>query len=340
MQTLDHIVSLATGLAPSGFRIVLRPPLDYQSNRLYDVWASNRHLIAKEFVKPDEMVDAPAREFRALQLLAPLDIAPQPVFFRPELGPVVVYEFMEGEMWDRRHPTPSELAELAALWLQINALPTDGLWISRGHEQSWHEVEARFRGVFQQYLDWTTAAFPVRQRAAQICLDLLEARQSVTRGLAGAEPVLCFCRSDQRFANVIRRRDGRLGMIDWEDSGLRDPARDLADVMMHPNQEDLLTTDEWQAFLRPYLAGRGVSDPSLVERVHLYLALFPIYWLAVLIRRGMQLTQQGQPTGWTVNGLAATQRLRRYLARALAWPNRHFHRQLEDVADVEFFPAR
>jgi thiamine kinase-like enzyme len=28
-----------------------------------------------------------------------------------------------------------------------------------------------------------------------------------------------FCRADPRFANVITRPDGRLAMVDWEDSG-------------------------------------------------------------------------------------------------------------------------
>jgi len=59
----------------------------------------------------------------------------------------------------------------------------------------------------------------------------------------------CFCRSDARFANVIARPDGRVGLVDWEDSGLRDPARELADLLHHPNQEDLIDAEGWQPFL-------------------------------------------------------------------------------------------
>jgi hypothetical protein len=55
------------------------PPLAHHSNRLIDAWSGGQHLIVKEFLKPDEFDGAPAREYRALQLLAPLDIAPQPV---------------------------------------------------------------------------------------------------------------------------------------------------------------------------------------------------------------------------------------------------------------------
>jgi hypothetical protein len=169
-------------------------------------------------------------------------------------------------------------------------------------------------------------------------LELMDARHDTVLALAEIPPVLCFCRSDARFANVISRPDGRLGMVDWEDSGLRDPARDVADLQAHANQEDLLSPAEWEAFLRPYLAARSVADPTLSERIHLYLAIFPIFWLWLLIGRGLSLANSGKLGGWTISGLPPNQRLRRYLARAIAWPDRVFHRQLALLADVTFFP--
>lgn len=111
-DSLQHIIEQAIG---QKVQISLRPPLTFQSNRLFDVWVNGRHLIAKEFLKPEEEPDAPAREFGALQLLEPLNIAPRPVFYDPEIAPVVVYEFMAGEMWDRKRPSPHELAQLAQL---------------------------------------------------------------------------------------------------------------------------------------------------------------------------------------------------------------------------------
>jgi len=341
-DTLEATVADATGLPLTAITASLRPPLGIQSNRLYDVWAGDRHLIAKEFLKPAEFEDAPIHEYRALQLLAPLDIAPQPVLFRPPtgpLGPVVVYEFMEGEMWDRRHPTPSELAQLAEVWLKISAVSAQGLWMSRGHDRSFDENEARFRAQFQAYAAWVEAEFPPGQRAVELCFTLLESRRTVTRQLEDYDPSLCFCRADARFANVIRRPDGRLGLVDWEDSGLLDPAKALADIMTHPNQEDLVLLDEWQAFLRPYLAGQGKLDPDLPDRLHLYLALLPVFWLAVLAREGLHRVGTEQLASWRVNGLPANERLRRYLARALAWPEMDFAEQMEALADVELFPS-
>jgi hypothetical protein len=133
-------------------------------------------------------------------------------------------------------------------------------------------------------------------------------------------------------------------LIDWEDSGLRDPARDLADAMTHPYQEDLLASDEWKALLEPYLAVRGEVDPQLAHRVHLYLALFPAFWLSNLIRAGLLFASQqaakiGQSSGEHSHGMSVNARLRRYLARGLAWPETDFTKDLEAVADVLFFPV-
>jgi aminoglycoside phosphotransferase (APT) family kinase protein len=171
----------------------------------------------------------------------------------------------------------------------------------------------------------------------------MERCRPVFRELEACDPVLCFCRSDPRFANVIRRPDGRLGLVDWEDSGLRDPARDLADVVTHPNQEDLLAFDQWRALLEPYLAVRGTIDPQLAHRVRLYLAIFPAFWLASLIRGALRSastgTQAAGLSGQRSHGMPLNDKLRRYLARGLAWPETDFTDQLESLADTVFFPT-
>jgi aminoglycoside phosphotransferase (APT) family kinase protein len=339
---LRTIVAQATGLDPEAVRISLRQPLDYQSNRLYDAWAGERHLIVKEFLKAAEYEDAPRREFRALALLAPLDVAPQPVSFKPDptpgLGPAVVYEFMEGQPWGRRKPSAAELGQLAALWLQINAVQSDDLWLSRGYERPLHEYEAQFTAIFTDYAAWAEAAYPPGRQAVGLCFGLFDKARAATHELLNHAPPLCFCRSDPRFANVIARPDGRLGLVDWEDCGLRDPARDLADIVTHPNQEDLLAWDEWQPLLQPYVAGRSEVDPQLEHRMHLYLAIFPLFWLAIGMRHGLRKARAGELASWQVNRLPVNERMRRHLAHALAWPEVDLAGQLEALADITFFP--
>jgi aminoglycoside phosphotransferase (APT) family kinase protein len=318
--------------------IALRSSLTHQSNLLYDVWVDGRHLIAKEFLKPDELDTAPAREFHALQRVAALDIAPQPVFYDPELGPVVLYEYLEGEMWDRRTPVADDLVKLAQLWTTLHALPTEGLWVAHGSDQSPAEIVARFRRGFTEIAEWYARRFPPGVRGARLCLEILESRLPLIKEFEQHRPVVCFCRSDARFANVIARPDGRLGMVDWEDSGLRDPARDLTDLVTAADQEDLVDWAGWQPFLAEYLSQRKQQDPGLEARLHLYLAVFPLFWLLILMQAGVRQAEAGTLAGWSINGLPANLRLRRYLARAAAWPKLDFETELADFEDIMFFP--
>jgi aminoglycoside phosphotransferase (APT) family kinase protein len=339
---IERVLGPALGVSPATLRLVLRPAMDHQSNRLYDLWASGRRLIVKEYLKPDEFAVAPVREHRALRLLASFDIAPQPVYVYPtagpDHGPLVVYEWLTGDMWNRRRPTATDLGRLAELWLATQSVTAACDWHARGSERTLAEAAAEFADLIDGYATWTETAFPAGRRAAALATDLLRRRQPVVDSLAADVPALRFCRSDQRFANVIARPDGRLGLVDWEDSGLRDPARDVADLLNHANQEDLLSWDDWQAFLIPYLAAQRATDPDLEDRVRRYLAIFPMYWLSVLLDRGMRHAREGTLVGWTINGLPANDRLRRYLARGLAWPATEFDRELDRLAGVSFFP--
>jgi len=334
-EVLRNVASKASGLPPAGLTILPRNPLEIQSNRLYDIHADHRHLIAKEYILPNELQEAPVREFKALQLLSSLDIAPQPVFFEPSIAPIVVYEYMEGEMWDRRKPEGKDLANLAKSWLKIHSVPSD--WLSRGSERSLDEIEAGLRERIAEYTGWVTKEFEPGRRAAAICQELLDSRHKLVQELACLNSTLYFCRSDPRFANVIQRPDGRIGFVDWEDSGLRDPARELADILMHPNQEDLESWAEWKEFLEPYIAVQGKVDDSLVERMRIYLAIFPIFWLTNLMSRGIRLASVGKLDGWKVNGVPGNVRMRRFLARALAWPDMNYADQLDTLGEVKFF---
>ena len=309
--------------------------MPHQANRLYDVWAAGRHLIAKEYLS-DLDRNGPANEYRALQIVQPLDIAPQPVFYDRSVGRVVVYAFLEGEMWDRRVPSAAELEALANLWVTVQALPSEGLWVARGQALGLTESVAHLRAPIERYAAWASSGDAAQRKAADVCVIVLE------RGLADGLPLipdvapLSFCRSDARFANVIGRPDGRLGLVDWEDSGLRDPARELADLLHHPNQEDLLDAEGWRPFLDCYLPSRG-ADTGFDERLRGYLALFPVFWLGLLLSEGMRRLERRTLAGWLVNGLDPNLRMRRYVARCLTWPSLNPVDPPEDLADLTFF---
>jgi hypothetical protein len=80
-------------------------------------------------------------------------------------------------------------------------------------------------------------------------------------------------------------------------------------------------------------------DPMLPRRVELYAAIYPMMWLAYFFELGIGRAQAGTLAGWTINGLPANVRLRRYLARALAWPDPDFSSQLAELGDLPLFPS-
>ena len=100
-------VARAIGQPAYDGEITLRPATAHQSNRLYDVRVQGKHVTAKEYLRADRP-SAPRHEYDALRRLEALHLAPEPLFFDPSVGPVVVYRYMEGEMWDRRVPSAAE----------------------------------------------------------------------------------------------------------------------------------------------------------------------------------------------------------------------------------------
>ncbi len=341
LKTLKLIAAEALSTSEADIAFKNRPQLDIQSNNLYEASNGGQRIILKEFLKPDEFDESPLREFRALRLLSHLDIAPQPRAFYPlnsDHNPIVVYDYMDGKMWDRKVPSARELEQLVNLWIQMNEVQSDDLWLSRSQETSTFLIWQSVKQQFGDYSEWVENSFPLAGQAAKLAIDLWQEREETALDLTKFEIPLCFCRSDPRFANVISRPDGRLGMVDWEDSGLRDPALDLADIMIHPNQEDLLTHHQWRSFHRPYLEYRRRRDLTLDRRFHLYLGLLPVWWLSILLGEGVRKYSAGQLDQWRIHGMDPNRKLGRYLARALTWPDYDFNSMDDELADICFFP--
>ena len=201
--------------------------------------------------------------------------------------------------------------------------------------------QSTFQRLYGYPCRLASRAIPMLRSPSGVALN--RCAQALERALADGVPLIrtaapvCFCRSDARFANVIARPDGRVELVDWEDSGLRDPARELVDLLHHPNQEDLIDAEGGQPFLDRYLPGRS-ADTGFGERVRGYLALFPVFWLGVLLTEGLRRAASGTLQGWLINDLEPNQRLRRYVARGLAWPAIDPTSRLSDVADnITFF---
>jgi hypothetical protein len=128
-----------------------------------------------------------------------------------------------------------------------------------------------------------------------------------------------------------------LGFVDWEDAGLRDPALEIADLLLHTEQEDLLTQALFEPFLATYCRCMGCDLEQFSQRVGEYCRVLPLFYIVILMRYGLRLSLVGKLSGWTVNEMPANLRLQRYLARALSGSQWDYDPGA--YADVLFFPT-
>ncbi|MCI0713432.1 MAG: aminoglycoside phosphotransferase family protein [Chloroflexi bacterium] len=335
---MQSLIAHIAGVSSPDIIIQPRRSLDIQSNRLFDVFFGDKHWIAKEYLKPAEFAESPLREFQGLTLLSDLDIAPRPIHYEPHTPtthPIVIYEYMEGEMWDRRKPSPAQLRQLADVWLLQANIKAEGLWMCNGGGRvATYFVDWLNRSI-DAYRQWVDAHFPSGREAGSLTQQALHKCVAAAAALDSGSPLLCFNQSDTRFANVIQRPSNVLGLVDWEDCGLEDVGRNLAGLLLAPNQEDLLSFDEWQAFLEPVMTSQNRTMPGIEKRFWSYMLLTSMFWCGLFLSIGV-----GRTTfeGWVANGLPVEVRLQRYLARALAYPSLNFTSQLEQIRALRFFP--
>lgn len=164
VERLKDMVAQIADKNAQDIQVSLWKPIDMQFNCVYSIHFDDVHWIAKVFLAPDEFDDAPRREFAAMRLLAPYDIAPQAIHYEKHddnQKPFVIYEYMEGTMWNRNSPTAFELNQLASLWLQMNSTPVEDLWLSRGMERTGEQIAEQFAIRFQ---DYASGQQPIFQR--------------------------------------------------------------------------------------------------------------------------------------------------------------------------------
>lgn len=336
---IPEVVQRVVAAAMPGVDVLVTPRAaeTHQSNQLFHLRSSDRHFIAKQYLKEDEWESAPAREHASLQRLEALDIAPRPFFYDAKLGPVVIYEYMEGRMWGRYHPSPEEMQTLALRMAQVHQMPPDELWLAHGSEQSLAQRMAWFTRLLESYAAWSAAHYAPGERAVSLCSSLLDRAGQVLDHLYATMPPLRFCRSDPRFANVIVRPDGRLGFVDWEDAGLRDPALEVADLFLHTEQEDLLTEGDYDTFMAVYTQAMQYDREPFGRRVEEIALVLPLFYIVILMRHGLALADAGKLATWQVNEMPANIRLQRYLARGLE--GSLFDFDPAAYADLHFFPT-
>jgi hypothetical protein len=101
--------------------------------------------------------------------------------------------------------------------------------------------------------------------------------------------------SDFGFHNSMRRSDGSLAFVDFEYFGWDDPAKAIADVMLHPGMT--LTARLGHRYRARVEQALQASDPLLPQRLDLFLPAMVVLWCLILLNEFL-------PERWTRRVLA------------------------------------
>lgn len=236
------------------------------------------------------------REWAALQQLwrADLPLAPRPVAYFPD-GPLpvpaVVYGWVDGVPLTREPLTAHTLMELSnALWRihRVPRAPAPELLPAFHQPPRFTDYLAEIRANTAQVQAWAERVNAKPPMLAQWAADLPALLPALVETLHLAEaaihdarladicPAHSLIRVDGNLDNVLRGADGRLSFVDWEYSGLGDPAYELAELRWHPNAMHLPSV-WWDTALATYPPPPG--DGSFESRLTLFNRLLPIWWV-------------------------------------------------------------
>lgn len=254
------------------------------NNRLYCARRQGQMLAVKFTMRDDR--DRAGREWTALHILAEaeLSIAPQPLLIDREryTWPVVVQSWIDGEPLQGPPHADADWQAILAHLRTVHALtadkirrplPTTVLYASTAKEAC-------------AAIDWQLNLLPSAERPPQLvalCADLHRCRFP-----SWDAPTLTLCRADPNMRNFIRR-EGAWASVDWEYSGLGDPAFEIADLIAHIAHLDV-PEDRWHWFVDQYVGGQQAVP--LRVRIETYLPLLLVWW-TVRIARYLRETDRG-----------------------------------------------
>lgn len=215
------------------------------------------------------------REWRALSLLAThhYPYAPRPRYFAPDPAPAaVVLDFLPGRAIRTRRLTRPLLAALAAALRAMHRITPDR---AAGALPSLVDAEAQQRWLAVRLRELAPSGTdPVMREALTLAEQWL--RGPDPAALRAPAP-LVFSRADANLANCLW--DGRrIAIVDYEYSGWRDRAYDLADLVELDYAWSVATgverasAEDWSWFLAQF-------DLSLAERDRLLAARRWLAWV-------------------------------------------------------------
>ena len=220
---------------------------------------------------------------------------PRPIA-RDDASGIGIYEHIAGTRADTAHVTPEDVDQAVAFLLALDALRSEpgAQSIPRAAEAcfSMPEILKNIRRRLDAFSSVDASAplyadlhrflsqrlVPQLERIADTGTRLLDSDPWLTDPIPEQERVLSP--SDFGFHNAIRRPDGAMAFVDFEYFGWDDPAKTIADFLLHPAMT--LPFEHKQRFASRLCSGlkRG---PSLARRLPVAYALFGAKWCLILL---------------------------------------------------------
>lgn len=272
--------------------------------------AGEKQYVAKGYFRHlGDLRDRLGVEFSSLKFLWEngLRCIPQPILVSIE-NSCAIYEFIEGKKLSaaeigtpeidqvvqfiaalqelKTHPGSKSLSCASEACFSIQAiLNSIDTRLSRLSAVS---QETYLHGEMHTFLDYKL--LPTLAEASQCCYESLSNQgKTLETELAQAHHILSP--SDIGFHNALLRPNGQLVFLDFEYFGWDDPAKTIADFLLHPNPAMALTSN-LKAHFSESLKTLLADDQDLPNRLRLVYPLFGIKWCLILLNEFLDTDYQ------------------------------------------------
>jgi hypothetical protein len=234
-------------------------------------------------------------EFRALQLLQQEDLhnvaAP---LAADEARQVAVYDFIEGQPIPSSEVIPADIKQVLDFLRSLKQIAASGAAVDFpvaseacfSIDAIFENLGGRFQGLERAAKREPTLAeflerqfIPFRRAAEDWCRDFcrchdIDPSKEISVDARTLSP------SDFGFHNTLRRPDGKLAFLDFEYFGWDDPAKTIADFLLHPGMQ--LPHELKQQFFAGAISIFS-SSPRIDLRVRAVYPLFAVKWGTILL---------------------------------------------------------
>lgn len=268
-----------------------------RNSRVFSVDCTDGEAVAAKayFRSAQDRRDRMGCEFRALQLLQEegLRNVARPLAADEERH-VAVYEFIAGQQVASSEISHGDIDQVLGFLRALKQIATRGAATHFAPaSEACLSIDAIFENLDRRFRALEEAArgepalaqflaqefTPFRKNAEDWCRDFCRAQGiDPAREISIEERTLSP--SDFGFHNTLRRPDGQLAFLDFEYFGWDDPAKTIADFLLHPGMQVP------PALKQQFFAGAlevFSSGPNMEARVRAVYPLFALKWCTILL---------------------------------------------------------